>query len=85
MRTNEGMATMPETTETTEPDQGTLETERKEAGRLPAPDRPPTLQEESDAERQRLGLDAAGHRSVADHYRQMAELGAQARGEGEIT
>jgi hypothetical protein len=88
MRTNEGMATMPETTETTEttePDEGTLEAQRKETGRLPPPDRPPTPQEESDAERQRLGLDAAGRKSVAEHYRQMAELGAQASGEDEIT
>ena len=79
------MATMPETTETTEPDGGTLEAQRKETGRLPAPDRPPTPQEESDPERQRLGLDAAGRKSVAEHYRQLAELGALASGEGGIT
>ncbi len=79
---NEGKAPMPEITE---PDERTLQAERNDARRLPGADRSPTPQEESDAERQRRRADPAGRKSAAEHYAAMAELGARAKGEVEIT
>jgi len=47
----------------------------------PVPDRAPTRQEEKDAESAAKRVDLA---EVARHEREMAERGAQVRGEGEI-
>jgi hypothetical protein len=71
--------------ETTEPDERTLEAERTDAGRLRAADRPPTPPEESDADSKRLSSDATQRKSVAEHYAEMAELGAKVKGEGRIS
>jgi hypothetical protein len=68
----------------TEPDSSTRSVEEEDAGRAHHADRPPTASEEQDAER---GLDEEGEeerRSVARHYEEMSELGAEAKGEGRI-
>jgi hypothetical protein len=70
--------------EATEPDEGTIEAERVDSGRPHVADRPPTAAEEAEAEAARTGEEASERRSVAEHYEEMAELGAEAKGEGEI-
>ena len=70
--------------EATEPDEGTIEAERAESGRQHVADRPPTSAEEAEAEAARTGSDASERKSVAEHYEEMAELGAEVKGEGEI-
>ncbi len=47
----------------------------------PAPDRMPTADEERAAERAARDVDLE---SVASHHQEMAETGAEVRGEGEI-
>jgi hypothetical protein len=70
--------------EATEPDEGTIEAERAESRRQHVADRPPTSAEEAE-EGARAGSDASERKSVAEHYEEMAELGAHVKGEGEIT
>jgi len=70
--------------EATEPDEGTVEAERAESRRQHVADRPPTSEEEAEAEAARVGSDASERKSVAEHYEEMAELGARVKGEGEI-
>ena len=67
----------------TEPDDKTREAELAEAGKSHTADRPPTSEEEAAAERKRAELDA-DREDVAEHYEEMTELGAHAKGEGEI-
>jgi hypothetical protein len=63
----------------TKPSPETRAAERDEAGTAHAPDRPPTAEEEA----------AAGDRTadpdVAEHYEEMAERGADQKGEGRIS
>jgi hypothetical protein len=47
----------------------------------PSPDRPPTAEEETAAERAAADVDLE---SVAEQYEDMAERGANVRGEGQI-
>lgn len=68
--------------EAIEPDQGTVEAERAEARRQHVADRPPTPEE--DAEAEEALADDTERKKVAEHYEEMAELGADVKGEGEI-
>jgi hypothetical protein len=68
----------------TEPDDTTREAERSEAGKSHTADRPPTPEEDAAAERERAESDADDRKDVAEHYEDMAELGADVKGEGEI-
>jgi hypothetical protein len=64
--------------EPTKPDAGTRETERAEAETPARPDRMPTSEEEKAAE---------GHEvdpSVRKHAQEMAERGAEQKGEGRV-
>ena len=68
----------------TEPDDGTREAERSDAGRSYKADRPPTPEEDAAADREREETDADDREKVAEHYEEMTELGAHVKGEGEI-
>jgi hypothetical protein len=70
--------------ESTEPNEGTRDAERSDAGRSHQADRPPTEQEVADADRARSDETPEDLKSVAEHYEEMAELGANAKGEGKI-
>lgn len=72
-----GIATvMPE--DHTTPDARTRELEREDANVPSGPDRSPTAAEEEAAESNSLSPD------TADHYEEMAERGANQKGEGRI-
>ena len=62
----------------TRPSAETREAEAQEAGRKPKADRPPTPEEEELAEKARIDDD------VVAHEKEMAERGAQQKGEGRI-
>lgn len=70
---------MGENAKTSEPDQSTREAERREARAEHAPDRAPTADEDKAAPG-RGDL----KEGVAEHYEEMAERGANVKGEGEI-
>ena len=67
----------------TEPNEATVEAERVEAGEAHVADRPPTAEEESAADRsaEELKDDRA---EAAAHYKEMGDIGAHVKGEGEI-
>jgi hypothetical protein len=67
----------------TEPDAGTLEAEREDEASAHTADRAPTPDEEAAAERGATET-AANLEEVAEHYEEMADLGAHVKGEGEI-
>jgi hypothetical protein len=67
----------------TEPDSGTREAEREDAARAHNADRPPSPDEEAAAERGANEVDA-NPEEVAEHYEEMADLGAHVKGEGQI-
>jgi hypothetical protein len=67
----------------TEPNDSTQEAERAEAAQTHSPDRPPTPEEAEAAERGKA-LSDGDQKEVAEHLEEMAERGAQAKGEGEI-
>lgn len=75
--TNE-RATSGTDTSTTRPSEQTRRFEREDAGAEHEPDREPTEAEEREAEKHRLPPE------TAEHYREMSEIGAEARGEGRI-
>jgi hypothetical protein len=67
----------------TQPDEGTLEAERAEAGEAHVADRPPTDEEAAAAEG--TAEKFAGDRATtAAHYEEMSDIGAHAEGEGRI-
>lgn len=68
----------------TEPDGGTRSVEEDEAGRAHQADRTPTESEEQAAERHLDETDEEERRSVAEHEKEMSEIGAEAKGEGRI-
>jgi hypothetical protein len=72
-------STETETTMSTRPDAETKKTEREDAQVKAGSDRPPTAEEEAVAE-SLPGVDE----DVADNYKEMAERGANAKGEGRI-
>jgi F0F1-type ATP synthase epsilon subunit len=69
----------------TEPDEATVAAEEAEAAAGHTPDRPPTDQESADAEREFGSTDEEERRRVAEHEKEMNELGAEAKGEGRIS
>jgi hypothetical protein len=71
-------------TEETEPDTSTQEAEDVDAHHDHSADRAPTAEESAAAER---GLKEAGGDldDVAEHEKEMTDLGAHVKGEGEIT
>ncbi|MGA3145911.1 MAG: hypothetical protein ABSF33_00390 [Acidimicrobiales bacterium] len=68
----------------TEPDAGTHQAEETDAARPHTADRQPTAGEETAAEQEVLSESDAERQRVAAHYTEMAELGAEAEGEGRI-
>ena len=62
----------------TRPSAETRAAEREDAHRAGGPDRPPTPEEEARAD------DLDTDPEVAEHYKEMSELGAEAKGEGRI-
>jgi hypothetical protein len=67
----------------TEPTEATLEAERLDAAQAHAADRPPTDEEDAAAEEseEKFKGDKA---EVAEHYKEMSDIGAQVKGEGAI-
>jgi hypothetical protein len=70
--------------EATEPDEATLEAEQAEAGRAHTADREPTADEVAAADEEYSAEGEEERKEVAEHYQEMAELGAEVKGEGEI-
>lgn len=68
----------------TEPDAETEAEERGEALAAHQADRGPSSDEEAAAERGAARPDRADPEEVAEHYQEMSELGAEAKGEGRI-
>lgn len=66
-----------------QPDESTVEAERDDAGQPHVADRPPTGEEENDAERA-ASETGADRQDVAQHIDEMNKLGANVKGEGEI-
>lgn len=66
-----------------EPNESTKEAEQVDAAHSHSADRPPTAEEADAAERGAASLDADMN-AVAEHAEEMAELGADVKGEGEI-
>jgi hypothetical protein len=67
----------------TEPDEGTLEAEREDATQAHAADRPPTDDESAAAEKSASTF-AGDSKDVAAHEKEMSDIGANIKGEGEI-
>ncbi|MGD0392400.1 MAG: hypothetical protein ABSC41_07125 [Acidimicrobiales bacterium] len=68
----------------TEPDAGTRQAEDSDAARPHTADRQPTPGEEEAAEQEVSAESDEERRRVAAHYSEMADLGAEAKGEGRI-
>jgi hypothetical protein len=68
----------------TEPDAATQNAERSEAERSHTADRPPSTDEETEADDAYSAEGEDERREVAEHYQEMGELGAEVKGEGEI-
>jgi hypothetical protein len=65
-------------------DEGTKEAERIDAGEAHAADRPPTSEEEAAAEKAASEFEGDSKEAAA-HYEEMSDIGAHAKGEGEIS
>jgi len=72
------------TEDRTEPNDATRSTEEEEAGRAHEADRPPNSSEEAAADQQLEESDERERKSVAEHYEEMSEIGAKAKGEGRV-
>ncbi len=68
----------------TEPDPGTRQAEDSDAAQAHTADREPTSDEEVAAEQELSAESDEERRRVAKHYTEMADLGAEAKGEGRI-
>jgi hypothetical protein len=67
----------------TQPDEGTRQAERIDAGEAHVADRLPTDEEEAAAEG--AAAEFAGDReAAAAHYEEMSDIGAEVKGEGRI-
>jgi hypothetical protein len=66
-------------TDHTRPDDATADAEKIEGSAAHRADRPPTKDEEEAAERNEVDP------SVAEHYKEAAETGAEVKGEGEVS
>jgi hypothetical protein len=67
----------------TEPDEATRAAEQAEEGQAHAADRTPTPEEEAAAEGGYPESDEE-RQKVAEHYKEMTDIGANAKGEGRI-
>ncbi len=67
----------------TEPDDATLEAEREDATQAHTADRPPTDEESAAADRSAQTF-AGDREKVAADYKEMSDIGAHVKGEGEI-
>jgi hypothetical protein len=68
----------------TEPDDATVAAEEAEATHPPGADRPGTPEEIAAADKARAADEAETRRSVAEHEKEMMEIGAEVKGEGAI-
>ncbi|HEY3842798.1 MAG TPA: hypothetical protein VGL48_06060 [Acidimicrobiales bacterium] len=68
--------------DTTKPNEATNQADEADAGREHTPDRAPSAEEEGAAERGRALTEDP--ESVAAHYEEMMEVGADVKGEGEV-
>ncbi len=68
----------------TQPDEATRHEDEADATRAHAPDREATGDEEAAADAAAAAIDDDERRSVAEHEKEMLDLGAHAKGEGEI-
>jgi hypothetical protein len=66
-----------------QPDEATVEAEQADATQAHTADRAPTSEEESAAERSAEKL-AGDRESVSEHEKEMTDIGAHIKGEGEI-
>jgi hypothetical protein len=64
-------------------DEGTVEAERIDAGEAHTADRAPTSEEEAAAEKAAAEFEGDS-KDVAAHYEELSDIGAHAKGEGEI-
>ena len=67
----------------TQPDEGTREAERIDAGEAHAADRPPTDEEETAAEAAAAKFEGDRQQAAA-HFEELSDIGAHAKGEGRI-
>lgn len=70
--------------ERTEPDEATHNADESDADRTHAADRPSTDEEVRAADKAYSAGDAEERRKVAEHEKEMMEIGATIKGEGEI-
>jgi hypothetical protein len=68
----------------TEPDDATRAAERAEAGHPHTADRPPTAEEVAAADFEYFASDPDEREAVSEHEEEMANLGANIKGEGQI-
>lgn len=69
----------------TQPEDRTVAAEEEEAESRHDADRPPTRAEEQSAEEALEGSDEDERRRVAEHYKEMSDLGVEEKGEGRIS
>jgi len=62
-----------------------VEADEAEAARSHDPDRAATIKEEEEAEAARAGMSDEERKSVAAHEEEMMGIGAEAKGEGQIS
>jgi hypothetical protein len=68
----------------TEPDPETRKAEEDDAAHAHTADRQPTPEEAAAAEEEYSEEGEAERRRVAEHYKEMGEIGAEVKGEGKI-
>jgi len=68
----------------TQPDKPTRKAERAEAQSAHQAGREPSAEEELAADEEYSATDEVERKDVGEHYREMTELGASVKGEGEI-
>jgi F0F1-type ATP synthase epsilon subunit len=69
----------------TEPNEATVEADETEAVSSHDPDRAATIKEEEEAEAARAAMSDEERKSVAAHEEEMMRIGAEAKGEGQIS
>jgi hypothetical protein len=70
--------------ERTQPDEATRTAEQAEGERTHTADRPATAEESAAADQELEELDRDEQRRVAEHFREMNEIGADVKGEGSV-
>ncbi len=69
----------------TEPNEATVEADEAEAASSHDPDRAATIKEEEEAESARAAMSDEERKSVAAHEEEMMRIGAETKGEGQIS